>query len=135
MADAAISTLTALTGASSAADDEYAIVDTDAAETKRQTRAEVFKSIPWDVTVTAGGTTGAQTINKPVGTVNFAASATSLVVTNNLVTTSSIIIATVRTNDTTMDSVQAVPAAGSFTLYPNAAPTAETSVGFLVLNA
>lgn len=85
-------------------------------------------------TVTAGGTTGAQTINKTTGSVNFAAAAASLVVTNNLVATSSIIIATVATNDATMTSVQAVAGAGSFTLYPNVAPTGETRVNFLVTN-
>jgi HAMP domain-containing protein len=85
-------------------------------------------------TVTGGGTTGAQTINKISGTVNFAAAAASLVVTNSTVTANSIVLATIRTNDATMTSVQAVPAAGSFTLYPNAVPTAETSVGFLVIN-
>ncbi len=87
-----------------------------------------------DKTITAGGTTGAQTINKTAGSVNFAAAAASLVVTNSLVTTSSIILATVGTNDATMRSVQAVAAAGSFTLYANAAATAETRVNFLVLN-
>ncbi len=85
-------------------------------------------------TVTAGGTTGAQTINKTVGTVNFAAAATSLVVTNSLVTANSIITATVGTNDTTMKSVAVVAAAGSFTLYANAAATAETRVNFHVFN-
>lgn len=85
-------------------------------------------------TVTAGGTTGAQTISKNAGTVNFAAGATSLVVTNTLVTTNSIIVATVGTNDTTMKSVAAVAASGSFTLFPNAAPTAETRVNFIVIN-
>ena len=87
-----------------------------------------------DKTVTAGGTTGAQTINKTTGSVNFAAAAVSLVVTNSLVATSSIIMATIAANDATMRSVQAVAAAGSFTLYANAAPTAETRVNFLVLN-
>ena len=87
-----------------------------------------------DKTVTAGGTTGAQTINKTAGSVNFAAAAVSLVVTNSLVATSSIIMATIAANDATMTSVQAVAAAGSFTLYANAAPTAETRVNFLVLN-
>lgn len=87
-----------------------------------------------DKTVTAGGTTGARTINKPAGTVNFAAAATSLVVTNSLVTANSIIIATVGTNDATMTSVAAVAAAGSFTLHANAAATAETRVNFLVIN-
>jgi hypothetical protein len=85
-------------------------------------------------TITASGTTGAQTIDKTSGSVNFAIAATSLVVTNSLVTTSSIILATVASNDTTMKSVQAVAAAGSFTLYANAAATAETRVNFLVLN-
>ena len=85
-------------------------------------------------TITAAGTTGAQTINQTSGSVNFAIAATSLVVTNSLVATSSIIMATVASNDTTMKSVQAVAAAGSFTLYANAAATAETRVNFLVLN-
>jgi hypothetical protein len=87
-----------------------------------------------DKTITASGTTGAQTIDKTSGSVNFAIAATSLVVTNSLVTTSSIILATVASNDSTMKSVQAVAAAGSFTLYANAAATAETRVNFLVLN-
>lgn len=85
-------------------------------------------------TITAGGTTGAQTIDKTAGSVNFAAAATSLVVTNNLVTTNSVVIATIATNDTTFTSVQAVAGAGSFTLYANAAATAETRVNFLVIN-
>jgi hypothetical protein len=85
-------------------------------------------------TITAAGTTGAQTINKQSGTVNFAAAATSLVVTNSFVTANSIIVATVGTNDTTMKTVSVVAAAGSFTLNANAAATAETRVNFVVLN-
>lgn len=85
-------------------------------------------------TVTAGGTTGAQTINKTAGTVNFAAAATSLVVTNSFVDANSIIIATVGTDDVTMKSVAVVAAAGSFTLYANAAATAETRVNWFVAN-
>ena len=85
-------------------------------------------------TITAAGTTGAQTINKATGSVNFAAAATSLVVTNSLVTTSSVIVATVGTNDATMKTVNAVASAGSFTLNANAAATAETRVNFVVLN-
>jgi hypothetical protein len=85
-------------------------------------------------TVTAAGTTGAQTINKTAGTVNFAAAATSLVVTNSFVDANSIIIATVGTNDTTMKSVAAVAGAGSFTLHANAAATAETRVNWFVVN-
>ena len=85
-------------------------------------------------TITASGTTGAQTINKASGAVNFAAAATSLVVTSSLVTTSSVITCTVGSNDTTMKSVAVVAAAGSFTIYPSAAPTAETRVYFRVTN-
>lgn len=85
-------------------------------------------------TVTASGTTGAQTINKMSGTVNFAAGASTLVVTNSLVTTSSIVIPVVRTNDATALIKNVVPASGSFTITLNAAATAETSVGFFVIN-
>jgi len=88
----------------------------------------------FDKTVTAAGTTGARTISKNAGTVNFAAGATALVVTNTLVTVNSIVVATVAGNDATMKSVQAVAAAGSFTLYANAAATAETRVNFLLIN-
>jgi len=85
-------------------------------------------------TVTAAATTGAQTINQPSGSVNFAAAATSLVVTNSLVTASSVIQCTVGTNDATMSAATAVAAAGSFTIRPNAAPTAETRVNFTLTN-
>jgi hypothetical protein len=46
MPDVKISALTALTGANTATDDEYVIVDTNVPETKKQTRAELFKNIP-----------------------------------------------------------------------------------------
>lgn len=85
-------------------------------------------------TITPIGTTGAQTINMGAGTVNFAAAATSLVVTNSLVTVNSLIFATVGTADATMTSVQAVAGAGSFTLSTLAAPTGTTRVNFLVIN-
>ena len=88
----------------------------------------------FDATITAGGTTGAQTINKSAGSVNFAAAATSLVVTSNKVTANSIVMCTVATNDTTLKSVQCVPTAGSFTMFANAAATAETRVNFWILN-
>lgn len=46
MANKKVSALNALTGAGSATDDLYVVVDTSATETKRQTRAELFKNIP-----------------------------------------------------------------------------------------
>lgn len=85
-------------------------------------------------TITATATTGAQTINKQAGRVNFAATDTSLVVTNSLVTADSVVICTVNTNDATLKTVLAVPTAGSFTIHANAAATAETAVSFLVFN-
>lgn len=91
--------------------------------------------IVYSNTVTAAGTTGAQTINKISGTVNIAAAGTSVVVTNSLVTTNSLVSAFVITNDTNKTSVYAVvPAAGSFTIYVNPAPAAEISVGFKTIN-
>lgn len=85
-------------------------------------------------TVTGGGTTGNQTINKPSGTVNFAASASTLTVTNSLVSADSIVLAVVRTDDTTATIKNVVPSSGSFVIKLSAAATAETSVGFLVIN-
>jgi len=85
-------------------------------------------------TITAGGTTGNQTINKPAGTVNFAGGASAITVTNSLVTTSSIISVVARTNDATCSVKNYVPASGSFVINMTAACTAETSVGFIVTN-
>jgi hypothetical protein len=87
-----------------------------------------------DNTNTTGGTTGNQTISKPAGTVNVAASASSLTVTNTLVTTSSIINVQTRTNDSTCSVKNYVPGSGSFVINMTAACTAETSVGFAILD-
>jgi hypothetical protein len=85
-------------------------------------------------TITAGGTTGNQTIDKMAGTVNFAAGASSLTVTNSLVNTSSIIFCTIRTGDATALLKNVVPGSGSFVITLNAVTTGETSVGFFVTN-
>lgn len=90
--------------------------------------------ITQSATITAGGTTGAQTINKPAGSVNFAAAATTLVVTNSLVSTSSLVMVTVYGTDATATSARVTLASGSFTITLNAAATAETKVGFWVIN-
>lgn len=96
--------------------------------------ADWTELLPGNSTVTPAGTTGARTINKPAGSVNFAAAASSLVVTNSRVTTSSIILITVATADATMTSATAVAGSGSFTIRPDNNPTAETRVNFLVIN-
>jgi hypothetical protein len=100
------------------------------------TRLEITDegSLNLERTVTAGGTTGDQTINKMAGTVNFAPGATSLVVTNSLVTTTSSIFPVIRTNDATATIKNVVPATGSFTINLSTAATAETSVAFFVHN-
>lgn len=85
-------------------------------------------------TLTAAGTTGNQTINKPSGRVNFAAAATSLTVTDSLVTTSSLVLAVLQTNDATARIANVVPASGSFTINLTAAATAETACAFFVVN-
>lgn len=85
-------------------------------------------------TNTAPATTGDQTINKPSGTVNFSAAATSLVVTNSFCTVDSIVFAVVMTDDTTAVIKNVVPASGSFTIKLNAAATSETRVGFWIIN-
>lgn len=85
-------------------------------------------------TITAAATTGNQTINKPSGRINFAASTNSLVVTNSTVTATSTVIAVAQTNDATCSVKNVVAAAGSFTINMTANCTAETAVSFLVLN-
>jgi hypothetical protein len=82
----------------------------------------------------AAATTGDQTINHSNGSVNFAAAATALTVTNSTVTATSIIMATAQTNDSTCSVKNVVPAAGSFVINMTAACTAETRVGFWVMN-
>ncbi len=91
-------------------------------------------SIIFPAVNTATGTTGARTINTPSGKVNFAAAATTLVVTNALVTTASVVMLTVEGTDATATSARATLAAGSFTITLNAAATAETKVSFFVIN-
>lgn len=87
-----------------------------------------------DQTITGGGTTGNQTINKAAGTVNFAAAATTLTVTSDKVTTSSLIFVEKRTNDATCQIQSVVPGSGSFVINMTAGCGAETSVGFFVVN-
>lgn len=91
-------------------------------------------ALKFPATITAGGNTGAQTINKISGTVNFATAAISLVVTNSTVTANSIVMAVVRTNDATAVIKNVVPTSGSFTINLTAAAAGETSVGFFVFN-
>jgi hypothetical protein len=85
-------------------------------------------------TNTASGTTGNRTINKASGTVNIAAAGTTVTVTNSLVTSASIVMAVLRTNDSTAQIKNVVPSAASFVINLSAAATAEVSIGFMVIN-
>jgi hypothetical protein len=55
-------------------------------------------------------------------------------VTNALCVENSIVIAVIRTADTTAEIKNVVPGAGSFVVNLVANVTAETSIGFLVIN-
>lgn len=99
-----------------------------------QGRRISIESLNADKVITASGTTGNQTINATTGTVNFAAGATSITVTNSYCSTGSIILHNVRTNDTTANVKNIVPSSGSFVITLTAAATAETSVGFFIVN-
>jgi hypothetical protein len=81
------------------------------------------------------GTVGAVTINKAAGRVNIAASGTSVVVTDSVVTAASHVFGVISTNDATATLKNIVPAAGSFTITLTAATTAQTSIDFFVVNA
>lgn len=91
-------------------------------------------SLALERTNTAAATTGNQTINKMAGSVNFAAAATALTVTNSLVSATSNIFVMIQTNDTTAEIKNVVPGAGSFVINMGTAPTAETRVAFWVTN-
>lgn len=86
-------------------------------------------------TITPPGTNGAQTINRMMGAVNFAPGATSLVVTNSLVSTTSWVDAVVATNDMTAIVKNVVKSNGSFTINLEEAADAATRVDFFVVNA
>lgn len=85
-------------------------------------------------TITPLGTTGAVTINKPIGTVNIAAAGSSVAVTNSTVNANSLIFVSTITNDATCNFRNVVAAAGSFTIRTNAACAATTAFAFQVTN-
>jgi hypothetical protein len=97
-------------------------------------KVDLLRGVSLTKTVTAAGTTGAQTINKTAFSVNMAAGASSLTVTNSLITANSIVICTVATADATLKSVQAVPGAGSVVITGNANATGETRINCVVFN-
>ena len=92
-----------------------------------------FKQLTLDYTISA--TIGAVAINKPCGQANIAAGASSVVITNSLISANSIVLAVLAANDATATSIKSViPAAGSVTITVNANATANLKVNFFVIN-
>lgn len=91
-----------------------------------------------DMTVTPAGQTGAKTINKMAGTVNLAALASSLVLTNNKILPSDkcLVFAQPATVDASMLGITVVqnPAGGSVTFVPvGSAPAGEVRINWWVI--
>jgi hypothetical protein len=93
-----------------------------------------FKARQLYVDFTNTATVGAVTINKAAGQAIVAASGTSVVVTDSLVTANSQVFCTIAQNDATAILKNCVASSGSFTITLSAAATANTSVNFFVLN-
>ena len=82
----------------------------------------------------SSGTPGNATQNSAIhGRAAFAAAATSVVVTNNMVTANASVFVALGSADTTLTSVRVTPAAGSFTVTGNAAATAATTFSYFVV--
>lgn len=83
----------------------------------------------------ASGTPGNVVMNKPAGKVAIPVGASSVVVTNNLVTADSIVTAVLQAQDATLTQIlRVVPGAGTFTIVGNANATAAVKVAFKVQN-
>jgi 3,4-dihydroxy-2-butanone 4-phosphate synthase len=96
--------------------------------------AMTFKRIRATMATAAG--TGAVTQNTVAGKVKIAAGAASVVVTNELCTANSVVLAVLQSNDTTATFVKGVvPTNGSFTITVNANATATTVIGYLIINS
>ena len=86
-----------------------------------------------NVTIFSAGTTGNQTANTQFGNIRIAAAGTTVTVTNSLCTTTSIVIATIATNDATATIKSVVPGNGSFVINIVGA-TGETSISWGVFS-
>ncbi len=83
----------------------------------------------------SSGTPGSVTINSPTGQFAVAAGASSATVTNSSVSATSVVLCVIQSADATLVGIASVvPGAGSFVFTGNAAATAATKVGFVVVN-
>lgn len=97
------------------------------------TATKSFKRLFLDSSIT-DELTGDSTINKACGTVWFAAGASELTVTNNLVTATSFVFPVVHSNDATAKIKNVTRRAGLFTIRLEVPATNDTEVAFWVLN-
>ena len=114
------------------------IIDGSNVTFANQTFGNIFRlggggTISWSGTDTTG-TPGAATINKPAGKSAIAAGASSVVITNSLVSASSRVMITPHARDATCKELIATPAAGSFTVSGSASATAALAFSWEVSN-
>ena len=76
---------------------------------------------------------GNQTINTPSGSFRIMAGQTTVVINNSYVDANSLVLLTLKTNDTTAKSCIAIPTSGGFTATLNAAATANVDVMFFTV--
>lgn len=89
-----------------------------------------FKTVQTDTSASPGAATHPSTKQ---GRAAIALGASSAVITNALVTASSQIVLTLESADTTLKSIVAIPAAGSFTVTGNANATAAAKFSYSIL--
>lgn len=97
------------------------------------TSTSIMNKLAMPATLTPDGTTGNQTINKPAGTVNVAAAASSVTVTNSLVTSTTIVDAMAQTNDANCYVKDTEPANGSVVIRMTGPCAGETKVAFWLI--
>lgn len=89
----------------------------------------------WPLAPNQSGTPGNVTSHTAAGIAAIAAGASSVVVTNSLVGTTSLVYAVLQASDATATFIKSViPASGSFTINVNANATANTKVAWVVFN-
>jgi hypothetical protein len=78
--------------------------------------------------------TGNRTVNKVTGINAFAGGSASITITNDRCTATSLVIATLQTNDTTAVLKNVVPGSGTFTINLTASATGTTNVAWMIVN-
>lgn len=82
--------------------------------------------------VSAWGSTSP--LSGPSGQLTLLAAAISGILTDPRITASSIILAQIQTVDATMTRLVVTPGAGIATFTPNAAPTGNVVIGYVIVN-